>query len=73
MANSFGIVVHGFNDAVINSQIEIGEDSFLMASEHPGKLSKGFEATMGCPPEPALQILCCPGFAWNMGRPFVNK
>jgi len=63
MTNSFGIVVHGFNDSVINSKIEIGEDSFLMTSEHPGKISEGFEATMSCPPEPTLQILCCPGFS----------
>jgi hypothetical protein len=63
MANSFGVVVYGFNDAVINSKIKIGEDSFFMTSEHPGKLSEGFEAAMGSPPEPTLQILCRPGFA----------
>jgi len=34
-----------------------------MTSEHPGKLSEGFKAAMGSPPEPALQILFRPGFA----------
>jgi len=72
MDKSFGVIVHGFKDAVIDSKIEIGEDSLLMTSEHPGKLSEGFEATMGSPPvcvqrtsrpEPALQVLCRPGFA----------
>lgn len=72
MADSFGIVVHGFNDALIDSKIKVSKDSFLMTSEHPGKLSEGFEAATGCPPVcvqrtgrpgPALQILCCPGFA----------
>jgi hypothetical protein len=63
MADSFGVVVHGFNDAIIDSKIKVSEDSLLMTSEHPGKLSEGFKAAMGSPPEPALQILCCPGFA----------
>ena len=38
---SFAIAGHGYNDAIIDSKIEIGEDSFLMTSEHPGKLSEG--------------------------------
>jgi len=63
MANSFSIVVHGFNDAVIDSKIKVSEDSFLMTSEHPGKLSEGFKAAVGSPPEPALQILGGPGLA----------
>lgn len=63
MANSFGVVIHAFNDPVINSKIEIGEDSFFIASEHPDKISEGFEATMGCRPKPALQIPCRPGFS----------
>jgi hypothetical protein len=49
MADSFGVVVHGFNDAVINSKIKVSEDSFLMASEHPGKLSEGFETAIRPP------------------------
>jgi hypothetical protein len=60
MADCFSIIVHGFDDSVIDSKIEIGEDSFLMPSEHPGEISEGFEAAMGCPPEPTLEVFCCP-------------
>jgi len=63
MAHSFGIVVHGFDDSVIDSKIKVSEDSFLMTSEHPGKVPEGCEAALSRPPEPAFHVRCGPGVA----------
>src|SRR4030067_964509 len=60
MTDSLGIIVHRFNDTVINPHVKVGEDTFFMTSEHPRKLSQRFQTTMSCPPEPPLQIFCCP-------------
>jgi hypothetical protein len=30
MADQLGMVIHGFDDAVIDSEIEVGEDSRIM-------------------------------------------
>ena len=34
MSDRFDIVVHGCDDPVIDSKIEVSEHSFFMASEH---------------------------------------
>ena len=64
MADGFGIVVHRFDYAVIDSNIEVGEDSFFMTSEHPSEISEGFKAAMSRPPEPTLEVFFCPGPAF---------
>ena len=60
MADSFGIVIHGFNETVVDPEIEVGEDSLFMASEHPGEISKRLHSAVSCPPEPPFQILGSP-------------
>ena len=60
MADRLGVVIHGFDNAVVDSNIKVGEDPFFMTSEHPGKISEGLESTMSGPPEPSLQVLGSP-------------
>jgi len=57
VADGFGIVIHGFHGGIIDSEIEVSEDSLFMPSEHSSKVSKGFYPAVGCPPEPALPYL----------------
>ena len=32
-----------------------------MAPQYPSKISQRFDTVMGCPPEPALETVGCPG------------
>jgi len=69
MTDYLGIIIHGFHNAVIDTNIKISEDSFFMASEHPSKISEGLESTMSGPPvcvhrtgrpKPSLQVFGSP-------------
>ncbi len=57
MADNFGIVTHGFNETVVDSEIEVDEDSLFMAFEHPGEIPERLYSAVSCPPEPPFQIL----------------
>ena len=54
VADGLGVIVHGLDRAVIDSEIEVGKDSYLMSPEHPGEVPEGFDATVGGPPEPTF-------------------
>ena len=60
MADSFGIVIHGFNETVVDPEIKIGKDSLLMSSNHPSKIPERFDSAVSCPQEPAFQTLGSP-------------
>jgi hypothetical protein len=60
MADSFSIIVHGFNEAIVDSEVKVSKDSLFMSSEHPSEISQGFDSAVSSPPEPAFQILGCP-------------
>jgi len=60
MVDRLGVVIHGFDNAVVDSNIKVGEDPFFMTYEHPSKISEGLESTVSGPPEPSLQVLGSP-------------
>ena len=63
MTDGLGVVVHGFDQSVVYPEVEIGQDAFFMASEHPGEVAQWFDSAVGCPPEPPFEILGCPALA----------
>ena len=54
------VVIESFHGAVVDGRAEIVHQAILMAWQLPGKVPHGFEARMGCPPEPTIEIAFCP-------------
>jgi len=53
MADDFcpamGGIIHCLDSAVVDSEVKVSEDALLMASKHPGEVSKSFNPAVGCP------------------------
>ena len=71
MTDYLGIIIHGFHNAVIDTNIKISEDSFFMASEHPSRIPQGLQPAVSGPPaclvgrqEPPFEIFLCPGLGF---------
>lgn len=45
-------------------EIEVGEDSFLMASYHAGKIPRKLCRSVSCPSEPTFEEASCSGSAF---------
>ena len=44
MTDDLGFVVHAFHRSIVDSHVEVIEDIVLMAAQHPGEITHGFEA-----------------------------
>ena len=60
MADDLGLVVHSFDRPIADAQVKVVEDTLLMAAQHPGKITHGFEPGVRGPPEPLLEVFLRP-------------
>ena len=64
MADDLGLVVHSFDRPIADAEVKVVEDTLLMAAQHPGKITHGFEPGVRGPPEPLFDESFRPAFSF---------
>ena len=59
MTDRLCLIVESLHSAVVDSCFEVIQNVILMPSDHPCKISQGFQSGMSGPPKPLIQILFC--------------